>query len=950
MADDYKVQIGINADESKLANIEQRLKAIERPATLTINSNLSQVSTQIADIEKRLKNLRNTGLNINLGGSGGSGSRSRRDNSTNDFFNDAMYYQRKINATKVQLVKANEQLDVFGVDTLTSQLKDYENLFGKANQYYDSFSAKQRNRLKRLQDEGGNSLTLANDRSLDQLTRRTSAEFDRKYSQAQKIYGLLNNGSIDNKISDLNFRRSKIGSTSAIDSALGSNGTAGTISELRKSLSDAFSDGSAFTDAGMEKAIETFEKLNNEIELTSNNLKTLKRNTSQEDVSKSAASSANKLLEKAKSAYSSKQIENDMSKMEDAYKKLGGDSTNLTKNTSLYLAMSDLRREKTSLSNKLILSAPDDEIIASWNRYTDALEKAKNLTAIQSRTDDGATAKRNLKIAEGFKEKISSGETSGEISALTQQLEKLSASSDEITKIKSNLAELSSITSSVDNNASVDVLVEKQQQYNRVLQETKAALKGVQENQDVAFKKQKMSNDIEAYLKKNTAAVKKYGAALKELQKEYENATDSATLKKLDQKYTLLKGTIKAEGLTGLSFEDQLKESVTKLLPALSAVDLVRRGVDTLKQMAQETVSVDTAMTELKRVTSLSATEYENLYDSMTQSAKKYGAQLDTMINSTASWVRLGFDANTANKLAEISTMYQHVTDLDEGTAVKNLVTAYQGYKDQLLATTNNDSVAAIEKVADIFDKLGNELPVTAAQVGAGMNKWASVAQSAGATIEEAAAMTVGGGSVTQDFEQTGSALKIATLRIQGMKGELEALGEEVDDNISSVSKIQTQILNLTKGKVNIFEDDGKSFRNIYEIFRDIANILPQLDDTDRSKLLETIAGKNRSNSILAMLQNWEEVERALTAANDASGTAREENDIYMDSIQGKIDSLKASWQALSNTVVDSNILKRGLDLINGIVDGLDAVVGKIGPIMTIIAGGTAIKSVKSIS
>lgn len=950
MADDYKVQIGINADESKLANIEQRLKAIERPATLTINSNLSQVSTQIADIEKRLKNLRNTGLNINLGGSGGSGSRSRRDNSTNDFFNDAMYYQRKINATKVQLVKANEQLDVFGVDTLTSQLKDYENLFGKANQYYDSFSAKQRNRLKRLQDEGGNSLTLANDRSLDQLTRRTSAEFDRKYSQAQKIYGLLNNGSIDNKISDLNFRRSKIGSTSAIDSALGSNGTAGTISELRKSLSDAFSDGSAFTDAGMEKAIETFEKLNNEIELTSNNLKTLKRNTSQEDVSKSAASSANKLLEKAKSAYSSKQIENDMSKMEDAYKKLGGDSTNLTKNTSLYLAMSDLRREKTSLSNKLILSAPDDEIIASWNRYTDALEKAKNLTAIQSRTDDGATAKRNLKIAEGFKEKISSGETSGEISALTQQLEKLSASSDEITKIKSNLAELSSITSSVDNNASVDVLVEKQQQYNRVLQETKAALKGVQENQDVAFKKQKMSNDIEAYLKKNTAAVKKYGAALKELQKEYENATDSATLKKLDQKYTLLKGTIKAEGLTGLSFEDQLKESVTKLLPALSAVDLVRRGVDTLKQMAQETVSVDTAMTELKRVTSLSATEYENLYDSMTQSAKKYGAQLDTMINSTASWVRLGFDANTANKLAEISTMYQHVTDLDEGTAVKNLVTAYQGYKDQLLATTNNDSVAAIEKVADIFDKLGNELPVTAAQVGAGMNKWASVAQSAGATIEEAAAMTVGGGSVTQDFEQTGSALKIATLRIQGMKGELEALGEEVDDNISSVSKIQTQILNLTKGKVNIFEDDGKSFRNIYEIFRDIANILPQLDDTDRSKLLETIAGKNRSNSILAMLQNWKEVERALTAANDASGTAREENDIYMDSIQGKIDSLKASWQALSNTVVDSNILKSGLDLVNGIVDGLDAVVGKIGPIMTIIAGGTAIKSVKSIS
>ena len=46
------------------------------------------------------------------------------------------------------------------------------------------------------------------------------------------------------------------------------------------------------------------------------------------------------------------------------------------------------------------------------------------------------------------------------------------------------------------------------------------------------------------------------------------------------------------------------------------------------------------------------------------------------------------------------------------------------------------------------------------------------------------------------------------------MKGELQELGEEIDDNVVSTSKMQTEILNLTKGKVNIFEDDGKSFRN----------------------------------------------------------------------------------------------------------------------------------------
>ena len=76
------------------------------------------------------------------------------------------------------------------------------------------------------------------------------------------------------------------------------------------------------------------------------------------------------------------------------------------------------------------------------------------------------------------------------------------------------------------------------------------------------------------------------------------------------------------------------------------------------------------------------------------------------------------------------------------------------------------------------------------------------------------------------------------------MKGELEELGEEVDDNIVSVSKMQTQILNLTNGKVNIFEEDGKTFRDIYEIYADIAEIYDELSDPDRASLLELLAGR----------------------------------------------------------------------------------------------------------
>lgn len=76
------------------------------------------------------------------------------------------------------------------------------------------------------------------------------------------------------------------------------------------------------------------------------------------------------------------------------------------------------------------------------------------------------------------------------------------------------------------------------------------------------------------------------------------------------------------------------------------------------------------------------------------------------------------------------------------------------------------------------------------------------------------------------------------------MKGELQELGEEVDDNVVSLSKMQTQILNLTKGKVNIFNDDG-SFKSTYEIMQGISEIYDDLTETDQADLLEIIAGKD---------------------------------------------------------------------------------------------------------
>lgn len=355
--------------------------------------------------------------------------------------------------------------------------------------------------------------------------------------------------------------------------------------------------------------------------------------------------------------------------------------------------------------------------------------------------------------------------------------------------------------------------------------------------------KQALYSQIDVWLKNNSAAAKKFGAELREIQAQLKG-TDAVDLKALRAQFQETTRQAKILGLTGKSLKDQFSQTFKTLGMYFSSTALIMRGVQYVRQMYDNVLKVDTAMTGLYRVTNLTGEQYTKLYNDMTESAKKYGSTLDDIINSTASWVRLGFDANIAEGLSEVTAMYQHVTDLDNSTAVKNLVTAYKGYQNELLELSNGDSVKAMTRISDIYDKLGNEMPVTAAQVGEGMTRAASVLEMSGATLEQATGMITGGGAVTQNFEEFGNALKVSALRIRGMRGQLEELGEEVDENVVSVSKMQTQILNLTHGKVNIFEADGKSFRNIYDIYADIAKIYNDLSDPDRSSLLELLAGR----------------------------------------------------------------------------------------------------------
>lgn len=449
-----------------------------------------------------------------------------------------------------------------------------------------------------------------------------------------------------------------------------------------------------------------------------------------------------------------------------------------------------------------------------------------------------------------------------------------------------------------------------------------------------------LSISMDAWLKRNSAAAKTFGRQIRSLQAELKSC-DATRFSGIQSEFKTITTQAEIIGKTGLSMGDRLKMQFTKLSSYFGAASVIMTGIQAVKEGFQNVLDVDTKLTELYRVTDFTSSQYSDVYDTLTTSAQKYGATLTDLISQTADWSRAGFsDPDTAARLSEITSVYQHIADLDANTSMENLLTAYKGFEPQLKKQFGGDAAAAAEHIADVYNEIDNNYATTAADIGEAVKRSASALSLAGNSLEETAGMVTGITEVTQDPEKAGNSLKVLSMRLRGMKGELQDLGEETDENVENLSQMQGKVFNLTHGKVNIFDNTG-DFKSTYEIMQGIADIYDDLTDSDKADLLETIAGKNRANEVAALIQNWDRVAQATESAENSAGSAMAEQEKYANSLQGRLNSLTSSLQTISNTALDSGFLKglvsgatEAINILNKVIDTIDII-----PTVATVAG-----------
>ena len=257
-------------------------------------------------------------------------------------------------------------------------------------------------------------------------------------------------------------------------------------------------------------------------------------------------------------------------------------------------------------------------------------------------------------------------------------------------------------------------------------------------------------------------------------------------------------------------FFDDLKKKARGIATYLISITSFQRVWQEIRQGITYIKEIDSALTELKKVTDETDETYAKFLKTASQVGSEIGSTIADFTNATADFARLGYSISEATELAKAASVYKNV-----GDGIENVAQATESIISTMKAfgIEAEDSMAIVDK----FNEVGNNFAISSTGIGEALQRSASALYESGNTIDESIALITAANSVVQNPEQVGTALKTLSLRLRGAKVELEEAGEDVDGMATSVSSLQEKLLALTHGKVNIMAD-ATTFKNTTEI------------------------------------------------------------------------------------------------------------------------------------
>lgn len=394
---------------------------------------------------------------------------------------------------------------------------------------------------------------------------------------------------------------------------------------------------------------------------------------------------------------------------------------------------------------------------------------------------------------------------------------------------------------------------------------------------------------------------------------------DEASIAKLRQNLSLLDSLSSELGYKGQTYEQRIQGKMQELTSYFVSVTSFGFAIQQIRNMISNVNALDDAMTELRKVTEETDATYDKFLTNAAKRAQTLGSTMSDVVIATGSFARMGYNLEEAEKLGDAAIIAQNVWDnvgsIDETS--NTIISAMKAF-----------GIAAEDamRIVNVYNAVSNSFGVTSGNIADAMADAGAALEAAGNNFDESVALFTATNEVIQDYSKTATALRTIAARIRNTSGELAEMEIDADGAAESITQLQQKIYKASGNKVNIFEDDNETFKSTIQILRELSEVWNTLSDVDQAEITRLIAGTRQQSVFAAIMNNFDTVDKVIETSVNSTGSAVAENEKYLDSITGKLDLLRSSYEALSSSIINSDAYKFGIDRLRDVLDLLNEI------------------------
>lgn len=514
---------------------------------------------------------------------------------------------------------------------------------------------------------------------------------------------------------------------------------------------------------------------------------------------------------------------------------------------------------------------------------------------------------------------------------LAQNLQKVSTTFDangqatrQVRDFSARLGETTRVVATL-NRETGDLAVTQQTVTQNYRQQAQAAEKA-------AAAELKATRQANAYLQQQTRAAQNTPYNPTSIQRQIEgmvgignaakSAADSAGVFErafLNTSDKVQKGTKEITEKNGL-LGDSFTNVYLKMLQWQVMGTIVSKTIGAFRDASSTMKAVDDEMVTVRKVTGFTAEQMENLRDRAYETASAYGEAADEYLNSVAAFARAGY-GEQADALAELATKTKLVGDTSAETAQQFLLSVDAAYQ-------YKGNIDALTRVLDGANEIDNKYATSIEKLAEGLGTVAPVAAQAHVGVDE---LTAAIGTITAVTQRSGSeAARAFRALVLNIVGDTKT---EIDEGVTWTTGEIAGLRDVIREYAPAAYEAAKATGEVIDPMEAIGGLAQSMKDglLTEQKLMEMVSdigGKLRTSQLLALIQNWDMYQSMLKDYANAVGSADKEISNAMDSWTRKTNILKNEWTEFVQSMVSTDAVKGGLDVLIGTVEVLNTDLG----------------------